>query len=52
MTGIQGKLIALGIKVGVGYLRKHPELLDEVSKHIPGKVDDLVLEVFAKLLGV
>ncbi|AZV00803.1 hypothetical protein KIY87_gp92 [Mycobacterium phage Malec] len=52
MTGIQGKLIALVLRYGVGYLRKHPELLDEISKHIPGKVDDLVLDVLAKLLGV
>ena len=52
MTAIQGKLLAVGIKFGISYLRKHPELLDEISKHIPGKVDDLVLDVLAKLLGV
>ncbi|AYD87039.1 hypothetical protein SEA_NICOLETERA_12 [Mycobacterium phage NicoleTera] len=52
MTSIQGKLIALALKYGIAYLRKHPELLDEVSKHIPGKVDDVVLTVLAKLLGV
>ncbi|AOT27695.1 hypothetical protein SEA_JERM_10 [Mycobacterium phage Jerm] len=52
MSAIQGKLIALVLKYGVSYLRKHPELLDEISKHIPGKVDDVVLTVLAKLLGV
>ncbi|AEL17841.1 hypothetical protein TRIXIE_11 [Mycobacterium phage Trixie] len=52
MASIQGKLIALVLKYGISYLRKHPELLKEISKHIPGKVDDLVLEVLAKLLGV
>ncbi|BBX09485.1 hypothetical protein [Mycolicibacterium aichiense] len=52
MTTLQGKLLALALKFAVSYLRKHPELLDEVSKHIPGKVDDLALKVLAKLLGV
>lgn len=51
MTTLQGKLLALALKFAVSYLRKHPELLDEVSKHIPGKVDDLALKVLAKLLG-
>ncbi|UJD20938.1 hypothetical protein SEA_HARRYHOUDINI_10 [Mycobacterium phage HarryHoudini] len=52
MTSIQAKLIALVLRYGISYLRKHPELLDEISKHIPGKVDDLALAVIAKLLGV
>ncbi|AXC33189.1 hypothetical protein SEA_SEMPERFI_10 [Mycobacterium phage SemperFi] len=52
MSAIQGKLIALVLKYGVSYLRKHTHLLDEISKHIPGKVDDVVLTVLAKLLGV
>ncbi|ASW31355.1 hypothetical protein SEA_LOKK_11 [Mycobacterium phage Lokk] len=52
MSAVQGKLIALVLKYGISYLRSHPHLLDEISKHIPGKVDDLVLDVLAKLLGV
>ncbi|QJD50211.1 hypothetical protein SEA_IWOKEUPLIKEDIS_8 [Mycobacterium phage Iwokeuplikedis] len=49
---MQAKLIALVLKFGVSYLRKHPELLKEVSKHIPGQIDDVLLSVIAKLLGV
>ena len=52
MTSIQGKLIALVLKFGVSYLRKHPEILKKVSDSIPGQLDDVALAVIAKLLGV
>ncbi|ATW60302.1 hypothetical protein SEA_KOKO_12 [Mycobacterium phage Koko] len=52
MTFIKGKLLALAIKYATNYLRRHPEVLTEVSNHIPGKIDNLVLEALAKLLEV
>ncbi|ASZ75350.1 hypothetical protein PBI_JOSHKAYV_10 [Mycobacterium phage JoshKayV] len=52
MPAIQGKLIALVLKYGVSYLRKHPEILKHVSDSIPGQLDDLALSVIAKLLGI
>lgn len=52
MTTIQAKLVYFALKFAVRYLRKHPELMDEVSKHIPGTIDDRALKVLGKLLGV
>ncbi|QTF81432.1 hypothetical protein SEA_TARSUSIV_8 [Mycobacterium phage TarsusIV] len=52
MQAVQGKLIALVLKFGVSYLRKHPEILKHVSDAIPGKVDDVALLAIAKLLGL
>jgi hypothetical protein len=52
MTILKAKAIALAFKLAVGYLRKHPELLDKVSDQIPGKLDDAALRMIARRLGI
>ena len=52
VNAIIGKLLALVIQYGIGYLRKHPEVLKHVSDNIPGHLDDTVLLVLSRILGV
>ena len=52
MNPIIGKVMALVLQYGVSYLRKHPEVLKHVSDNIPGHLDDEVLLVIARILGV
>jgi uncharacterized protein YigA (DUF484 family) len=48
---MQAQLAMMAAKFLIGYLRKHPEFLDEIAKLIPGQVDDWVLRLLKKALS-
>jgi len=47
---MQAKIVIAVLKFAIGYLVKHPQVLEKVTQRIPGKLDDEALDVVLKLL--